>query len=125
MFNSIRRFITKQRLIGRLNRIKASVDNVMEYEDYGAKDFRAIKADAKWPQYGNCAVYAASYQARLDEVGIKGHIYYGIHKARGAHAVVLVPSEFGPYVMDNFGRSVWPYDSRDWALFYMWTGEVK
>lgn len=121
MFGGIRLWWQKRELWRRLNGVKKSVDDKLQYEPYKKRDFR-VAFEGK----GNCAVFACTYAHVL---GLKGYngavVYYGKLKTGEEHAVCLLPTEYGPMCFDVLLNFVAPHDESRWSKLYLWTGEVK
>ncbi len=93
-----------------LQDVNYSVNKEIKYlgdmEHYGKREHWCFPADG----LGDCEDYAIAKRARLEDAGIKGYFAFCKTELGGYHAVLLIDTDRGTYVLDNRDDCVWPYD---------------
>ena len=107
--------LTKEnwKTITNINRqVNFAIEYLSDQENYGVSDYWTIPKNGK----GDCDDYTCMKQDLLNQKGIPSFIATCWVEIGGYHAVLLVDTDRGTFVLDNRQKAVWGYDD----LPYKW-----
>lgn len=123
--NDNNQLVADSQLFSVLNRVNQSVNMAIRPRDdrdvHGQDEYWTLPLSGEGPAEGDCEDYALEKRQALLAAGIPEHALFlavGYSRATGRHAVLIVSTDTGDYVLDNITPHIvaWSQAPYTWLL---------